>query len=109
MSIINKLILTLLTAGVLVTSLAYAGHGAKSKYHDHMVKELELDAEQEAKFREIMKAKHERIKAFNEAQHNELMNQLKDVLTEKQLAEFEELRKQKHHHMHKHKHREKNK
>ena len=86
----NKLFTGLLIATVLGVSAATAS-ACPSGRIDQVVAKLELTTEQETKFREIMQAKRESMKSYREAQRAETLNQLKNVLTEEQLAEFEEM------------------
>ena len=91
----NKLILSLLVAMVLGTGAASvsAGHGEHGGHMDRAVEKLQLTTEQEAQFREIMKAKREQMKSFHQAQRATVLGQLKEILTDEQLAEFEEMSK----------------
>ncbi len=88
----NKLILGFLVAAVLGVGSASvsAGHGG---HMDRMAEKLELTSEQEAQFREIMQTKREKKKSFFKELRADTHTQLKEVLTDEQLAEFEEMSK----------------
>ncbi len=77
----KKLILSLLIAIVLGAGAASvsAGHGG---HMDRVVEKLQLTTEQEAQFREIMKARREQMKSFHQAQRAKAHAQLKEILTD---------------------------
>lgn len=91
----KKLILSLLIAIVLGAGAASvsAGHGGHGGHMDRVVEKLQLTTEQETQFREIMKAKREQMKSFHQMQRAKAHAQLKEILTDEQLAEFEEMSK----------------
>ncbi len=88
----KKVIPCLLVATVLVagTASVSADHGG---HMDSMAEKLELTSEQEAQFREIMQTKREKKKSFFKELRADTHAQLEEVLTEEQLAEFEEMSK----------------
>ena len=88
----KKIIPCLLVASVLVAGSASvsADHGGRM---ERMAEKLELTSEQEAQFREIMQTKREKKKSFFKELRADTHAQLKEVLTEEQLAEFEEMSK----------------
>jgi len=100
----KKLIPTGLIALILAISAssALACPGGKGERKiDRAVEKLELTTEQESQFREIMEAKKAKMKSHREAQRAETLDQLKTVLTDKQLAEFEEMSQRRHNRKHK--------
>ena len=88
----KKVIPGLLAATVLVAGSVsvHADHGG---HMDRMAEKLELTSEQEAQFQEIMQTKREKKKSFFKELRADTHAQLKEVLTEEQLAEFEEMSK----------------
>lgn len=68
---------------------------------DKVVEKLELTTDQESQFREIMEAKHANMKKYREALRAETLDKLKTVLTEEQLAKYEEISAHRRHHKHK--------
>lgn len=78
---------TVLVAGSVSVSADHGGH------MDRMAEKLELTSEQEAQFQEIMQTKREKKKSFFKELRADTHAQLKEVLTEEQLAEFEEMSK----------------
>lgn len=81
------LVATVLVAGSVSVSADHGGH------MERMTEKLELTSEQEAQFREIMQTKREKKKSFFKELRADTHAQLKEVLTEEQLAEFEEMSK----------------
>lgn len=81
------LVATVLVAGSVSVSADHGGH------MDRMAEKLELTSEQEAQFQEIMQTKREKKKSFFKELRADTHAQLKEVLTEEQLAEFEEMSK----------------
>ena len=75
----------LAAAALLLGSAAYAGgpgcnHGAKM---DDMTAGLNLDATQTAQVQEILKSSHDRMRAEHQTIHEDTLNQLRAVLTER--------------------------
>lgn len=91
----KKLIPCLLVAAVLAAGSVSvsADHGGHGGHMDRMAEKLELTSEQEAQFQEIMQTKREKKKSFFKELRADTHAQLKEVLTEEQLAEFEEMSK----------------
>lgn len=90
----KKLIPSLVIASVLGLGAATASAcpgGKGGPNFERISEKLELTAEQEAQFREIMEAKREKMKSYFQEQRAETLNQLSTVLTDEQLAEFEEM------------------
>ena len=88
----KKVISSLLVATALVAGSASvsAGHGG---HMESVIEQLGLTAEQETQFREIMQTKREKKKSFFKELRADTHAQLKEVLTDEQLAEFEEMSK----------------
>ena len=89
----KKLIPSLVVASVLALGAATASAcpGDKGGRMDRVVEKLELTTEQEAQFREIMEARRDEMKSYHEEQRANTLDQLSNVLTDEQLAEFEEM------------------
>ena len=90
----KKLIPTLLIISVLglgAASVSARQGGEGGPHCDRISKKLELTTEQETQFRGIMKAKHESMKSYREEQRAKTLSQLSTVLTEEQLAKYEEM------------------
>lgn len=88
----KKIISRLLVATVLVAGSASVSADHRG-YMERMAEKLELTSEQEAQFREIMQTKREKKKSFFKELRADTHAQIKEVLTEEQLAEFEEMSK----------------
>lgn len=101
-----SLIALMLAAGV-ASAESPCKHG-KGKHMERMTEKLELTADQETQFREIMQAKREKMKSYHEEQRAETLSQLSTVLTDEQLAEFEEMSQRRHERKHKSKSTEDN-
>jgi Spy/CpxP family protein refolding chaperone len=90
-----------LAIAVLASGSAFAGgpgcdkHGAPSM--ERLKEELQLTDAQATQVEEILKGKHERMRAEHEAIHEETLTQLRGVLTEEQIQELQS-RWQKHRH-----------
>ena len=87
----SLLVATVLGVGAVATVSACPGDGKQGKRLDRAVERLELTADQEAQFREVMLDMREDMKEYFQAQRDETIAELSTFLTEDQLAEFEEM------------------
>ena len=88
----KKLYFSLIVCLILISVAVFAFPGGHCDHSERMIKQLDLNDEQAAHFREVMLAKREEIHAYQESQYEETIEHLYSVLTTEQIEEFKQIR-----------------